>query len=146
MEGYHGDPQATAATITTDGWLRTGDLVAIRDDGQLLILDRLNELLKVDGAQVPPAELELVLRDHPAVRDAVVVGRPHPRAGEVPVAYVVLAGPATPEELLSFAAPRLSAHKRLRDVRVIDRLPPLPSGKLQRGPLRDRKRRAAGQP
>jgi acyl-CoA synthetase (AMP-forming)/AMP-acid ligase II len=146
MEGYHGDPQATAATITADGWLRTGDLVAIHDDGQLVVLDRLKELLKVDGAQVPPAELELVLREHPAVRDAAVVGRPHPRAGEVPVAYVVLAGPATPQELLSFAAPRLSAHKRLRDVRVVDRLPRLPSGKLQRGALRDRERRAAGQP
>jgi AMP-binding enzyme C-terminal domain len=101
--------------------------VAIRDDGQLLILDRLNELLKVDGAQVPPAELELVLRDHPAVRDAVVVGRPHPRAGEVPVAYVVLAGPATPRSCSPSPPPRLSAHKRLRDVRVIDRLPRLPA-------------------
>ena len=96
MEGYHDDQEATAATITADGWLRTGDLVAIRDDGQLVVLDRLKELLKVDGAQVPPAELELVLREHPAVRDAAVVGRPHPRAGEVPVAYVVLARPATP--------------------------------------------------
>jgi acyl-CoA synthetase (AMP-forming)/AMP-acid ligase II len=146
MEGYHDDPEATAATITADGWLRTGDLVAIRDDGQLVVLDRLKELLKVDGAQVPPAELELVLREHPAVRDAAVVGRPHPRAGEVPVAYVVLAGPATPEELISFAAPRLSAHKQLRDVRVIAQLPRLPSGKLQRGALRDRERRAAGRP
>jgi acyl-CoA synthetase (AMP-forming)/AMP-acid ligase II len=120
--------------------------VAIRDDGQLVVPDRLKELLKVDGTQVPPAELELVLREHPAVRDAAVVGRPHPRAGEVPVAYVVLAGPATPEELISFAAPRLSAHKQLRDVRVIAQLPRLPSGKLQRGALRDRERRAAGRP
>jgi acyl-CoA synthetase (AMP-forming)/AMP-acid ligase II len=146
MEGYHGGPQATAATITADGWLRTGDLVAIHDDGQLVVLDRLKELLKVHGAQVPPAELELVLREHPAVRDAAVVGRPHPRAGEVPVAYVVLARPATPEELISFASPRLSAHKQLRDVRVVDQLPRLPSGKLQRGALRDRERRAAGYP
>jgi acyl-CoA synthetase (AMP-forming)/AMP-acid ligase II len=146
MEGYHDDPEATAATITTDGWLRTGDLVAIRDDSQLVVLDRLKELLKVGGAQVPPAELELVLREHPAVRDAAVVGRPHPREGEVPVAYVVLAGPATPEELISFAAPRLSAHKQLRDVRVVDQLPRLPGGKLQRGALRDRERRAAGHP
>ena len=76
MEGYHGRPQDTAAAITSDGWLRTGDLVAIRDDGQLEIRDRLKELIKVRGASVAPAEIELVLRQHPAVRDAGVVGIP----------------------------------------------------------------------
>jgi acyl-CoA synthetase (AMP-forming)/AMP-acid ligase II len=143
MAGYFDDPDATAATITGDGWLRTGDLVTIRDDGQLLINDRLKELLKVDGIQVPPAELELLLLEHPAVRDAAVVGRPHPQAGEVPVAYVVLAGPATPDELISFVAPRVAAHRRLHDVRIIDQLPRLPSGKPFRRALRDRERHAA---
>jgi acyl-coenzyme A synthetase/AMP-(fatty) acid ligase len=100
--------------------------VAIGDDGQLLVKDRLKELLKVDGDQVPPAELELVLREHPAVRDAAVVGRPDPEVGEVPVAYVVLA-----------------AHKRLQAVRIVDQLPRLPTGKLQRRALRDRERRTA---
>ncbi len=138
MDGYYDDPEATAATITADGWLRTGDLVAIREDGQLLVKDRIKELLKVDGVQVAPAELELVLCEHPSVRDAAVVGRPHPRAGEVPVAYVVLAGPATPGELISFAAARLAAHKQLRDVHVVDQLPRMPTGKLQRRALRDR--------
>jgi acyl-CoA synthetase (AMP-forming)/AMP-acid ligase II len=142
MAGYLDDPDATAATITADGWLRTGDLVTIRDDGQLLVNDRLKELLKVDGLQVPPAELELLLREHPAVRDAAVVGRPHPRAGEVPVAYVVLAGPATADELVSFVAPRVAAHKRLHAVRIVDQLPRLPSGKLLRHALRDRERHA----
>jgi acyl-coenzyme A synthetase/AMP-(fatty) acid ligase len=78
--------------------------------------------------------------------EARLVDDPTPRAGEVPVAYVVLAGPATSEELIAFAAPRLSAHKQLRDVRVIDQLPRAPSGKLQLGALRDRERRAAGHP
>jgi acyl-CoA synthetase (AMP-forming)/AMP-acid ligase II len=146
MAGYHDDPEATAEAITADGWLRTGDLVAIGDDGQLLVEDRLKDLLKVDGDQVPPAELELVLREHPAVRDAAVVGRPHPEVGEVPVAYVVLDGPATPAELIAFAAPRLAAHKRLHAVRVVDELPRLPTGKLQRRALRDRERRTAGRP
>ena len=74
MQGYHGMAEETAAILTDDGWLRTGDLVAIRDDGQLEIRDRLKELIKVKGASVAPAEIELVLRQHPAVRDAGVVG------------------------------------------------------------------------
>ena len=74
MQGYHGMAEETAAILTPDGWLRTGDLVAIRDDGQLEIRDRLKELIKVKGASVAPAEIELVLRRHPAVRDAGVVG------------------------------------------------------------------------
>jgi acyl-CoA synthetase (AMP-forming)/AMP-acid ligase II len=146
MAGYHDDPDATAATITADGWLRTGDLVTIRDDGQLVVQDRLKELIKVDGAQVPPAELELVLREHPSVRDAAVVGRPDAEAGEVPVAYVVLAGPATPEELAAFVAPRVAAHKRLRGVRLVDDLPRMPSGKLLRRTLRDQERALPGPP
>ena len=83
MNGYFDDPAATAATLTADGWLRTGDLVTIGGDGQLVVEDRLKELIKVDGVQVAPAELELLLGQHPAVRDAAVVGRPDPEAGEV---------------------------------------------------------------
>jgi acyl-CoA synthetase (AMP-forming)/AMP-acid ligase II len=140
MAGYHDDPDATAATITADGWLRTGDLVTIRADGQLVIQDRLKELLKVDGLQVAPAELELLLREHPSVRDAAVVGRPDAEAGEVPVAYVVPAGPATPEELMAFVAPRVGAHKRLRGVRIVDELPRMPTGEVLRRTLRDLER------
>jgi acyl-CoA synthetase (AMP-forming)/AMP-acid ligase II len=143
MDGYFEDPAATAAAIPADGWLRTGDLVTIGGDGQLVVEDRLKELIKVDGVQVAPAELELLLGQHPAVRDAAVVGRPDPEAGEVPGAYVVLAGPAPPQELITFVAPNLAHHKQLRDVRIIDRLPRMPSGKLQRHLLRDRERQAA---
>jgi acyl-CoA synthetase (AMP-forming)/AMP-acid ligase II len=135
MAGYHGDPDATAATITADGWLRTGDLVAIRADGQLVIRDRLKELIKVDGISVAPAELELLLREHPEVQDAAVVGRPDPVRGEVPVAYVV--GTAAPAELMSFVNPRVVSHKRLHDVRIVDALPRMPSGKLLRRVLRE---------
>jgi acyl-CoA synthetase (AMP-forming)/AMP-acid ligase II len=110
---------------------------------QLVVEERLKELIKVDGVQVAPAELELLLGQHPAVRDAAVVGRPDPEAGEVPVAYVVLLGPAIPDELIAFTAPRLAAHKRPRDVRIFDQLPRMPSGKLQRHLLRDRERHAA---
>jgi acyl-CoA synthetase (AMP-forming)/AMP-acid ligase II len=136
MEGYHGLPDETAATVTPDGWLRTGDLVAIRDDGQLEIRDRLKELIKVKGASVAPAEVELVLRQHPAVRDACVVGVHDPERGEAPIAFVVLDGAAEPDELLSFAAERLAGYKRPREVVVVDELPRLPTGKLLRRALR----------
>jgi acyl-coenzyme A synthetase/AMP-(fatty) acid ligase len=84
--------------------------------------------------------LELLLREHPSVRDAAVVGRPDAEAGEVPVAYVVPAGPATPEELMAFVAPRVGAHKRLRGVRIVDELPRMPTGKVLRRTLRDLER------
>jgi acyl-CoA synthetase (AMP-forming)/AMP-acid ligase II len=138
MEGYHGLPEATAASITPDGWLRTGDLVTIRDDGQLEIRDRLKELIKVSGASVAPAEIELVLREHPAVSDAGVVGVPDSRRGEAPIAFVTLATPAEPDELSEFAAERLAGYKRPREVVVVDDLPRLPTGKLLRGALRER--------
>jgi acyl-CoA synthetase (AMP-forming)/AMP-acid ligase II len=137
MEGYHGLPEATAATIDRDGWMRTGDLVAIRADGQLEIRDRLKELIKVSGASVAPAELELVLRQHPAVRDAGVIGRPDPQQGEVPVAFASLAADAEPGELRAFVAERVAAYKALREVHVVDEVPRLPTGKLQRRALRE---------
>jgi acyl-CoA synthetase (AMP-forming)/AMP-acid ligase II len=137
MEGYHGLPEETAATIDADGWMRTGDLVAIRPDGQLEIRDRLKELIKVNGASVAPAELELVLREHPAVSDAGVIGRPDPESGEAPVAFVSLSGEAEPDELRAFVAERVAAYKALREVHVVDGLPRLPTGKLPRRALRE---------
>jgi acyl-CoA synthetase (AMP-forming)/AMP-acid ligase II len=136
MEGYHGLPDDTAATLTPDGWLRTGDLVAICDDGQLEIRDRLKELIKVRGASVAPAELEIVLRQHPAVRDAGVVGVPDAARGEVPIAFVIAVGTPAPDALLSFVAERLAEYKRPREVILVDRLPRTPAGKLLRGELR----------
>jgi acyl-CoA synthetase (AMP-forming)/AMP-acid ligase II len=138
MDGYHGLPEETAATITPDGWLRTGDLVAVRDDGQLEIRDRLKELIKVKGASVAPAELELVLRQHPSVRDAGVVGVPDATRGEAPIAFVALDEPADPDQLVAFVAERVAGYKRVREVIVVDELPRLPTGKLVRRELRER--------
>lgn len=98
------------------------------------------------GASVAPAELELVLREHPSVRDAAVVGRPDPRTGEAPVGHVVLDEAVPAEELVAFVASRVAPYKCLRDVRAVGELPRLPSGKLQRRELRDRERRLAGVP
>jgi acyl-CoA synthetase (AMP-forming)/AMP-acid ligase II len=138
MQGYHGRPEATAAIMTPDGWLRTGDLVAIRDDGQLEIRDRLKELIKVSGASVAPAEIELVLRAHPAVRDAGVVGVPDAERGEAPVAFVALDAPAEADELAEFAAARLARYKRPLRIVVVDEVPRTPTGKVLRRALRER--------
>ena len=137
MEGYYGAPEETDATLTTDGWLRTGDLVAIRPDGQLEIRGRLKELIKVRASSVAPAEVELVLREHPAVADAGVVGVLDPQTGEAPMAFAVLSGSADAGDLMAWAAERLAEYKRPRDVRIVETLPRLPTGKLQRSKLRE---------
>jgi acyl-CoA synthetase (AMP-forming)/AMP-acid ligase II len=138
MQGYHGLPEDTAAAMTPDGWLRTGDLVAIREDGQLEVRDRLKELIKVNGASVAPAEIELVLCQHPAVRDAGVVGVPDAECGEAPIAFVALRAPVEPDELAEFAAARLARYKRPREIVVVDEVPRVVTGKLLRRDLSER--------
>ena len=131
-------PRRPPPSSSPDGWLRTGDLVAIRDDGQLEIRDRLKELIKVKGASVAPAEIELVLRQHPAVHDAGVVGVPDAERGEAPIAFVSLDAPAEPDELADFAAARLAGYKRPREIVVVDEVPRVATGKLLRRALRER--------
>ena len=104
MAGYLGRPDAGAAMIDADGWLRTGDLVVVDDDGQVFIVDRLKELIKVNALQVAPAELEALLVSHPAVADAAVVARPDGACGEVPVAVVVAREALDADELMAWVA------------------------------------------
>ena len=134
MAGYLGRPEATAAMLDRDGWLRTGDLGLVDGDGNVVIVDRLKELIKVSGWPVAPAELEALLATHPAVADAAVVRRPDPARGEVPVAVVVPRPGAEPgpDELLAWVAERVEPHKRLHAVRFTDAIPRTPSGKLLR--------------
>jgi acyl-CoA synthetase (AMP-forming)/AMP-acid ligase II len=136
MRGYRGQWDATAATIDADGWLNTGDLAAISPDGVLRITDRLKELIKVKGLQVAPAELEGLLRAHPSVADAAVIGVADEAAGEVPKAFVVARGPVAVDELISWVAERVAPHKRIRAVELVDEIPKLPSGKILRRLLR----------
>ena len=137
MAGYLGAPDATAATIDDDGWLHTGDLGTVTADGEVFVVDRVKELIKVSGFQVAPAELEALLTTHPAVADAAVVGRPDERSGERPVAFVVLRGVAEPDEIVEWAAERSAGYKRLADVVVVDSVPRSPAGKILRRVLRD---------
>jgi acyl-CoA synthetase (AMP-forming)/AMP-acid ligase II len=144
MRGYRDRPEATAQTVDAGGWLHTGDICYLDEDGYLYVVDRLKELIKYKGYQVAPAELEHLLLTHPAVADAAVVPRPDPEAGEVPVAHVVLRSPATAEELLAYVAERVAPYKKLRAVRFTDQVPRSASGKLLRRVLVEAERAGTG--
>jgi acyl-CoA synthetase (AMP-forming)/AMP-acid ligase II len=142
MAGYLGDDAATAAALGPDGWLRTGDVCSLDAAGNLFIVDRLKELIKVGGYSVAPAEVERELVAHPAVADAAVVGRPDAELGEVPVAYVALGRPVGREELMAWQEGRLAPWKHVRDVIVTERIPRGPTGKILRRDLIERERGA----
>jgi acyl-CoA synthetase (AMP-forming)/AMP-acid ligase II len=142
MAGYLHRPDATAAMIDADGWLRTGDLVVVDEEGQVFIVDRLKELIKVNAFQVAPAELEAVLAAHPAVADAAVVGRPDAVTGEAPVAAVVASDALEAEELMAWVAARVAPYKRIRAVRFVDAIPRTPAGKILRRVLIAQERQA----
>lgn len=89
MKGYCDDSKSTGTIIDKDGWLHTGDVGYYDEDGFFYIVDRLKELIKYKGFQVPPAELEAVLLTCPGIKDAAVVGLPDEEAGELPLAFVV---------------------------------------------------------
>jgi acyl-CoA synthetase (AMP-forming)/AMP-acid ligase II len=143
MKGYLDRPDATAATIDADGWLRTGDLCRADEDGYLYVVDRLKELIKYKAYQVAPAELEAVLLSHPKVADAAVVGSPDEEAGELPKAFVVAKGEPTAEEIVSFVAERVAPHKKIRRVEFVEEIPKSPSGKILRRVLIERERQQA---
>ncbi|MFI1030558.1 AMP-binding protein [Streptomyces sp. NPDC020951] len=142
MRGYLGNPAATAATIDPDGFLHTGDIIEIGAKGEVYVVDRLKELIKYKGYQVPPAELEAVLLTHPSIADAAVVAHPDEEGGEIPRAFVVLqsqdgTGP-TANEIMSYIAERVAPHKKVRIVDFIDVIPKSASGKILRKDLKGR--------
>jgi acyl-CoA synthetase (AMP-forming)/AMP-acid ligase II len=141
MSGYWQDPEATAAAFWPGGALRTGDLGWVDDAGCLRLAGRLKEMYVRGGYNVYPAEVEAVLRSHPAVEDVAVVGRTDPVMGEVGVAVVVPApgAAAAPslEELRAFGASHLAAYKLPEDLRVVDALPLTALDKVDRRALED---------
>ena len=140
MKGYYDNEQATRETITDDGWLHTGDIVRANEDGCVWILDRKKELIKYKAFQVPPAELEGLLLEHPAIADAAVIGKADVESGEIPKAFVVarqgveLSG----DDVMNFVAGKVATFKRVREVEFIDAIPKNPSGKILRRMLADR--------
>jgi acyl-CoA synthetase (AMP-forming)/AMP-acid ligase II len=140
MTGYLNAPEATAEMLDPDGWLHTGDLGRVDEDGYVYIVDRVKELIKYKGLQVAPAELEAVLLSHPEIADAAVVRSPDEEAGEVPKAFVVARTPLDAEEVMSFVAERVAPHKRVRRVEFVDEIPRALSGKILRRVLLERER------
>ncbi len=138
MQGYLKNEKATAETITPDGWLRTGDIALIDEDGYMFITDRLKELIKFKGFQVAPAELEAMLVSHDGITDAAVIGLPDEEAGELPIAFVVAGDPAPSEDdIKAFLATKLAHYKQVHQVRFVDEIPKSASGKILRRFLRD---------
>ena len=141
MRGYLGDDDATAATLTEDGWLKTGDIARIEDGEVFRIVDRVKELIKYKGYQVPPAELEALLVNHPDVADAAVIPIPDADGGEAPMACVVPAvDDLDPDALMAWVAERVAPYKRIRAVEIVDEIPKSASGKILRRLLRDKAR------
>jgi acyl-CoA synthetase (AMP-forming)/AMP-acid ligase II len=137
MAGYL--PDAATAEVLSDGWYRTGDVGWLEPEGWVHLTDRSKEMMKVNGFQVAPAEIEGVLHGHPAVLDCAVFGLRDERAGEVPVAAVQLHPGRTvgEDELRQFVADSLATYKHLHRVVIVDAIPRLPSGKVLRRTLRD---------
>jgi len=136
MAGYLAAPDKTRASLTGDGWLRTGDLVRVDGDGWWWVVDRLKELIKYKGYQVAPAELEALLLTHPDVDDAAVAGVPDREAGEVPHAWIVRSGPVEADVLMSWVSERVAPYKKIRAIHFVDTVPRSPAGKILRKDLR----------
>jgi 4-coumarate--CoA ligase len=140
MRGYLNNPEATSETIDDDGWLHTGDIGRVDDDGYWYITDRLKELIKYKGFQVAPAELEALLLTHPAIADSAVIPVQELESGEIPKAFVVLKPEheATAQEIMDHVAGQVATYKQIRELEFIEEIPKSLSGKILRRVLRDR--------
>jgi acyl-CoA synthetase (AMP-forming)/AMP-acid ligase II len=141
MSGYLNNPEATAITLDDEGYLHTGDVAEVTDDGVFSIVDRVKELIKYKGYQVPPAELEALLLTHEKVADVAVIGVKDAEGEEVPKAFVVKqesGADLTAEDVMTFVAERIAPHKKIRVVEFIDQIPKSASGKILRKDLRAR--------
>ena len=144
MKGYLNNPEATAATLDPEGWLHSGDVAAVHEDGYFAIVGRLKELIKYKGFQVAPAELEALIVTHPQVSDVAVIGVPDAAAGELPKAYVVPAGEELDADaIIDWVGGQVAPQKRVRLVEAIDEIPKSPSGKILRRVLLERERERA---
>ena len=132
MKGYWRRPEATAEAIDADGWFKTGDMARVDEQGRYFIVDRKKELIIRGGYNVYPREIEEVLYEHPAVREAAVIGIPHAELGEEIAAAVALkpGAEATPDELRDHVKEQVAAYKYPRHVWMVDELPKGPTGKI----------------
>jgi acyl-CoA synthetase (AMP-forming)/AMP-acid ligase II len=140
MVGFVDDPDATAEAIDADGWLHTGDVGVLDENGNLRITDRKKDMFIIGGFNAYPAEIENMLSDHPAVSQVAIVGVPDERMGEVGYAYVVLRPGQTldQDELIAWSRERMANYKVPRYVQVVDALPLNASGKILKFELREK--------
>ncbi len=142
MAGYLGNDEATARTLDADGWLHTGDVAVVDADGDFTVVDRVKELIKYKGYQVPPAELEALLLSHDAIADAAVIPVLDEEAGEIPKAYVVRKPDhdLSADDVMTFTAEHVAPYKKVRQVAFVDEIPKSSSGKILRRVLVERDR------
>ncbi|GAA1994049.1 AMP-binding protein [Microbacterium pumilum] len=140
MLGYLNQPEATAETLDSDGFLHTGDIAVYHEGDYFSIVDRVKELIKYKGYQIAPAELEALLLSHPKVMDAAVIGVLDDDKQEIPKAFVVAAPDSelTEEDVMAFVAENVAPHKKVRRVEFIEAIPKSTSGKILRKDLRAR--------
>ncbi len=136
--GYWNDPEASGAALTDDGWLRTGDIAVVDDDGFLYLVDRVKDIIIVSGFNVYPAEVEDVIASHPAVEQADVIGVPHPHSGEAVKAYVVTGsgGSVDEDDIIRYCEAQLARYKCPQKVMFVDEIPQSATGKVLRKALR----------
>ena len=139
MTGYWRDEQKTSQVMTQDGWLRTGDMGWMDEEGYIYLAGRGDDMIIRGGENISPEEVENVLHSHPKVEEAAVIGVPDPEWGQEPRAVVVLkkGKAATPEEMIEYCRSKLSGFKRPRSVVFLDSLPRNPMGKVLRKKLRE---------
>ncbi len=141
MKGYLNNAEATANTVDPEGWLHTGDVAIVDDEGRYTVVDRVKELIKYKGYQVAPAELEAVLIGHPEIADAAVIGVPDKESGEeLPKAFCVRApgSEITEEAVIEYMVTKVAPHKKVRFVEFIDAVPKSAAGKILRKDLKAR--------
>nr|WP_204261168.1 4-coumarate--CoA ligase family protein [Blastococcus saxobsidens] len=141
MKGYLNNEEATRATLDSEGWLHTGDVAIVDENGCYTVVDRVKELIKYKGYQVAPAELEAVLINHPEIADAAVIGVPDKESGEeLPKAFVVRApgSELTEDAVMAYMAEKVAPHKKIRFVEFIEQVPKSAAGKILRKDLKAR--------
>ena len=145
MIGYYNKPEETA-NVLKDGWMHTGDVGYMDEDGYVFIVDRKKDMLIYKGYNVYPRELEEILFRHPAVANAAVIGKPDPEVGEIPKAFVVLkpGQTVTAEALMEFVNAQVAPYKKLREVAFVDEIPVSPAGKVLKRVLRDMEMKQSG--
>ena len=137
MAGYWNNPKATAEAFA-GGWFHSGDLVRQDADGYVWVVDRKKDMIISGGENIYCAEVENALAAHPSIGEAAVIGRPHPKWGEVPVAVIASTAEVTLENVQEFLADRLARYKHPRAVEIVDALPRNPAGKVLKTELRAR--------